>query len=192
MLRDIKAKTILFLGIILLASLGYNVYQYYEKDKTNKWQQSVIENDMRNYEVVFSNAFYDTNTDSIDNNINISSTEELSGVIESIQDAVSYWRAASSLLDNGDISTDLLIQGYLQELKGYRSALSNKEEITTDDENLVKGALNDLTTIAEWLYSRYKDNNFSFYTQKDFGNEVLDKLNSEIKNNYINFFNTAA
>lgn len=175
------------LCLILVVSVGLNIYQY-EKINTIKLNNSDgVENCIRNHEVSFANIF-EVDISNTPFGEYIKNPDKVSRIIEDIEESEFYYQEASQFVDTdsfkgrrtGFLGTQILITRYVQELKEYRSYLI-ANNIKPDYTNEIITDLNDLKIISNWLLEKYKKQDFAVYTDDDFYNNVYNKLNSQVK-----------
>lgn len=173
------------LCLVLIISLSLNIYQYEQNSNIVQNYNGLAERDVSNSEKLFFSAL--TNNGSCKSVASIldyiKDPNNLSYVIDGIQEAESYYQAAASYSVEQNINYNesiMLISLYLQALKSYRGCLINNEiESYSYNINQIVG---DLKIISDWLIERNNNNNnFTVYTDKDFFNNVYDKLESSFK-----------
>ncbi|HEY5562385.1 MAG TPA: hypothetical protein VIK72_11640 [Clostridiaceae bacterium] len=190
---DSKIKKVLVatLCLVILTSIGLNIYQYTDIKKDNVSDRQTLEKYMQNHEISFSNVFAG-DTPIVDY---IKNTENLNRVIDGIQNSESYFQIAKTYFVevkgklSGFAGTENLISiGYLSELKSYRVYLESNNKEPYGDINQIMNAMNDFQIIANWLIERNNKNDFTVYTDEDFYNQVYSKLKSGITKTYSKYF----
>ena len=185
---------ILFTVIILLflTSAGINIYQHIKINEYNKNFVNLQQHYMSMHIGVFYNALYIPDTSDVQSIMDI---ETLSQIIEEVQKALVYYDDAKYTenywsheqgSDSG-IHTIFLINGYIKELQSVYNKLVSNNSISNEDTSTATDAINDLKLIAEWLYNRQENSDFTIYGDRDFYENVYGKLSSNIKENYLPF-----
>jgi hypothetical protein len=191
----------LFIGALcltLIASAGLNVYQYAELNTIRMNNSYMVENCISNHEASFANVFQLIDMANIPISKYIKNPDNVSRVIEDFEQAEFYYQEASQFVDTDSYkregriigfskTPDLILNGYVQELKEYRAYLI-ANNIKPEYTNEIITNLNDLKIISNWLYEKYKKQDFTVYTDDDFYNDVYNKLNSHVKKGRL--FNT--
>lgn len=131
---------------------------------------------------------------SIDIMAYIKNPEHVSNMIEGIQNAEFNYIAASKYATNNRLhnkrasymqSRDLILNGYLSELRAYRYYLESHNNVSYEDINQIAIDIKDLQTISNWLKEKYENNDFQVYNDEDFYNEVFMNLKSDVKSYYF-------
>ncbi|BBI33992.1 hypothetical protein KCTCHS21_33910 [Cohnella abietis] len=180
--------------LLFIISIGLNIYQYNtinseRNDNTNK-----ARNFISDQAATFANVFSAAGSTNILEYIK--KPDHLSQMIESIQIADSYYLAASKLVSDqlsgkGIIeSRNLISNGYLSELRAYRTFLESNSNGAYENIDQIAIAINDLQTISNWLIEKNKNNDSDVYTDNDFYKEVYVNLKSDIKNHYFTGFSS--
>jgi len=179
--------------LLLLISVGVNIYQYTAKVSERNSRLEKSRNFISNQEAAFSNVF------SVAGRTNIleyiKTPDNLSAIIEGIQTADGYYLTATKLaaenqLSGGVLLSRNLISGYLSELRSYRTFLQHNSGGSYEDINEIAIDMEDLQTISSWLERKYKNKDFEVYTDVDFFTEVYATLKSDIKRHYFIGFDT--
>ncbi|GGD57866.1 hypothetical protein [Paenibacillus nasutitermitis] len=178
---------IITLFLLFICSSGFNIYQHSRLDSERKNNSGMAEYYMREHELTFTNVFAMAgNTEIMEY---IKTPNHLSAIIEGIQIAEFNYLAASKYKENlvgGSIlSRNLILNGYLSELRAYRNFLESINSKSYEDINQLQTDLADLQTISSWLLGKYNNNDFQVYTDKDFYGDVYLKLKSNIKSYYF-------
>lgn len=188
MIKDIifKFRKILVavLCLALIISIGLNINLYARNYNIVQNYNEVAERDMSNSEKLFFSAL--TNNGSCNSVTSIleyiKDPNNLSNVIDGIQEAENYYQAAASYSVERNINyteSEMLISLYLQALKSYRACLI-KNDIESYQYN-INQIVGDLKIISDWLIERNKKNDFTVYTDEDFHNNVYKNLGSSFK-----------
>jgi len=166
--KNIKISSLIkVLCILLLVSIGINIYQQIKVNDFEKKLMNSSETSMYNHQILFGNALLSTPPDAQ----NIKDLEILDNIIEGVGEAEIYYESAmlseqyrGSKKVDVDIGfeTRFLINCYISELKSFRSKLTTKENLTSEYINSVIDIVNDLKVIAEWLHKMSINSDFSF------------------------------
>lgn len=195
MVRPFEQKRIavLFTVIIVLflTSAGFNIYQQIKVNEYNKNILSLQQHYMSMHMVVFSNAVYIPDTSSTESIMDI---DTLNRIIEEVQKSLVYYEDAhytenywSSKQGSGSgLQTSVLIYRYITELNHIRNNIISNN-ISNEDINTATDVINDLKIIADWLYNRHENNDYTIYGDRDFYENVYGKLSSDIIENYLPF-----
>ncbi|MWV47398.1 hypothetical protein GRF59_27760 [Paenibacillus sp. HJL G12] len=185
------------LCILIIISISFNVYQYKTLNSERNNYNNLSENYMKNHELTFSNVFaLMGNTEIMEY---IKTPDHVSEVIEGILTSDLYYLASSNFItgtklpnkSTSTLNTRYLIEnGYLAELKSYRTYLSTKQDGPYEDFNQISLVMKDLQTISSWLKNKYENHDYAFYNDRDFYREVYKDLQSNIKKHYFSGFNT--
>ena len=185
------------LCILLIISIGLNIYQRNKIISERKSNINMSKHYMRESQATFSNAFdmgEAANTEILEY---IKNPEKLSNIIEAIEMAELYHLVASDYaaknqLDEKNYSSiwsrQLILNGYLTELRSYRRYLQSNKNEPYEFIDQIAIDINDLQTISNWLLGKYRNNDFEVYNDEDFYNEVYVNLKSDIKNRYLKYF----
>ncbi len=172
--------------ILLLVSIGINIYQ---QIKVNNFEKDLMNSSglsMHNHQIMFGNAIPSTPPDAQ----NIKDSEVLNNIIDGVGVAELYYeyamvaeqyRGSKKVFADGGFQTKILITDYISELKSFRLKLINKENLTSEYINKEIDIVNDLKVIAEWLNKRSMNNDDSFYGDKDIYDNIYEKLSSNFK-----------
>lgn len=190
----LKKLFINILCLTLIASAGLNIYQHTEINTIRLNNSHKVENCISNHEASFANVFQgDISNISISEYIK--NSNNVSRIIEDIEQAEFYYQEASQFVDTDSYeregraigfskTPDLILNGYVQDLRTYRANLT-ANNVTSEDTSEILTDLNDLRLISDWLDERYKKQDFTVYTDDDFYNDVYNKLNSHVKKGHL-------
>ncbi|MGO4109719.1 hypothetical protein [Paenibacillus sp. YAF4_2] len=171
------------LGVIIIASLGFNVYQHKEIRSENNEREETSKYFMREHEVIFSNALASIKDDKADR----TNTDILNTLIEEVSKAQMDFLAARYVQESengGQFEVNnLVVNGYLNQFKAYRRQLKN--ETISKQNGEVNEQINDLQYIAQWLDKKYQNKDFDVYSDQEFYNEVFPQLKSSVKDYYF-------
>jgi hypothetical protein len=172
-----RKLTFVILGVIIIASLGFNVYQHKEIRSENNEKEETSKYFMREHEVIFSNALASVKDNKTD--LTIPNTEILNTLIEEVSKAQMDFLAARYVQDSvngGQFEVNNLVSGYLNQIKAYRA---QPGDVQIDEQ------INDMKHIAQWLDKKYQNKDFDVYSDKEFYKEVFPRLKSSIKDDYF-------
>lgn len=180
------------LCLILIISLSLNIYLYEQNSNIVQKYNDVANRDMSNSENLFFSALTNNGScKSVSSILDyIKDPNNLSYVIEGIQVSENYYQTAAAYSAEQNINYNeslMLISLYLQELKSYRGYLINND-IKSYSYN-INQIVGDLKIISDWLIERSNNNDFTVYTDKDFFNNVYDKLECSFKEIFENIVN---
>jgi len=173
------------LCLLFIASLGLNVYYFSAAKSEERNDIQMYKYYMEMHAVSFSNALSITGGQEITDYIK--NPDHLSQLIEGIELAEFQYLVAAKYVPSGELKkrslsilqSRTLINGYLSELRAYRTYLSlsnNQKEYGKI--NRIHTVIEDLITISKWIN---KNTDFLVYSDQEFAEEVIPLLQSDLK-----------